>query len=228
MSIKTVTDPCNTNIKLSRAELAYQQLLEAIREGRLTSGSRLRENEIMQWLGISRLPVREALRRLQSDGLISSIPYRGITVTRLDYQQIIELYQMREVLEGTAAALAARHASPAEIAMLRKALAPTDKHCDAQQLARHDRQFHHAIYHTAHNRYLLKSLDSLRDTMVLLGHSTYTEPRRCAAAQQEHERIFRAIEEGKPETAEVVAREHVRSAQQARLALLDFVEPCTE
>src|SRR3546814_4510444 len=98
----------------SRGEIAYVRLKESIQTGELKPGQRIREIEMADRLRMSRTPVREALRRLEADGLLTFAPYRGMVIAELDHQAVMELYQMREVLEGTAAGLAARHASEAE------------------------------------------------------------------------------------------------------------------
>lgn len=206
--------------QLSRAEQAYQELLEAIRNGRLQPGARIVENELAQQLGISRTPVREAIRRLESEGLICSTPHKGMTVAQLDYQAVIELYQMREVLEGVAASLAAKHAAEPEIYNLREILAAETRSQDPQSHARHNQRFHNALYHAAHNRYLLKSLNSLRDAMSLLGATTYRLEHRSESACAEHQRILDAIEQGDSLAAEQAAREHIVSAQRARIRLM--------
>ncbi|MDZ7907162.1 MAG: GntR family transcriptional regulator [Gemmobacter sp.] len=97
---------------------AYRRLLEDIRAGSLPPGTRLRETELAERLGISRTPVREAIRQLEADGLVIHLPRQGATVRSLDYAEVIELYEMRAVLEGTAARLAARAASEVELSEL--------------------------------------------------------------------------------------------------------------
>src|SRR3546814_7644538 len=94
----------------SRSEAAYDLLRTAVMDGLLKPGQRLREIAVSAWLDMSRTPVREAFRRLERDGLITFAPNRGMTVTELDHGTVTELYHMREVLEGTAASLAAQHA----------------------------------------------------------------------------------------------------------------------
>ena len=105
-----------------RGQVVLDQIRQAIGEGRLRPGDGLREAEIAAWLGVSRTPVREALKRLQADGLVQSTPWAGMTVTSLDRGQVIELYVMRVELEGLAARLAAEYANDAEIAALRRYL----------------------------------------------------------------------------------------------------------
>lgn len=211
--------------KTSRAEHAYQQLLDAIRNGELAPGHRIREVELADWLKISRTPVRDAIRRLESEGLVQSEARIGMVVAKLDYQAVMELYQMREVLEGTAAGLAAKHASEAEIYALREIfnleVALTD---DPAAQALKNQAFHNALYHAAHNRYLLKSLNSLRDSLTLLGVTTYQVSGRNHEALSEHERILDAIAQGDSAAAEQAARDHIRLAQQARIRLLNNIE----
>jgi len=150
---KTPTPPAtlpafnDDQAKLSRGERAYQKLLAAIQSGALKPGARLRENELAAWLSSSRTPVREALSRLQAEGLVMQEPRRGMIVTQLDHGMVAELYLMREVLEGTAARLAARHASEVEISLLRE-IAERDRNGgdDPVRAAKNNRLFHETLY----------------------------------------------------------------------------------
>jgi DNA-binding GntR family transcriptional regulator len=206
---------------LSRGEEAYQKMLEAIQSGALRSGTRLREVELAEWLGISRTPVREALNRLQTEGLIVQEPRRGMIIAELDHTMVSELYVMREVLEGTAARLAARHASDVEIGMLR-AIADRDKSSgdDPVKLAKNNRLFHDTLYRAAHNRYLLKTLSLLQESMALLGPTTLALPGRSSTAFKEHYALVAAIENHDAAAAEECSRAHIRSAHRARMKLM--------
>jgi DNA-binding GntR family transcriptional regulator len=213
--------PSSQYPQTSRAEHAYQQLLSAIISGELQPGCRIREVELAEWLNISRTPVREAVRRLESEGLICIAGHKGMAIAELDYQAVMELYQMREVLEAAAASLAAKHASEPEIYSLGEIFnQEKQQHHNSAAQAEINRAFHNAIYHAAHNRYLLKSLNSLRDAMALLGASTYALPSRGEAALVEHQRIIEAIEKGDSAAAEQAARDHIRAAQKARIRIL--------
>jgi DNA-binding GntR family transcriptional regulator len=206
--------------KASRGDVAYRRLFEGIERGTLKPGSRLREVELSAWLGASRTPVREALGRLESEGLIARDPSRGMIVAELDHGMVAELYAMREVLEGTAAALAARHASEAEIDALRE-IAQRDRGLeDASRIARVNRLFHEALFRSAHNRFLLRAVNALRQSMVLLGPTTLATPGRPDQARGEHEGIVEAIAKGDPAAAEEAARTHIRAAYRTRLALM--------
>lgn len=204
----------------SRGEKAYDMLVAAIQDGTLGPGDRLREVELAGWMKVSRTPVREALGRLESEGLVERDAYRGMIVARLDAAMVTELYYMREVLEGTAAGLAARHATDAEIATLR-AIADRDRGTrDPAALAQNNRLFHDALYRAAHNRYLVKTLSTLRQSMALLGQTTLAMPGRSATALEEHRRLIRALEKRDAEAATKAAREHIRAAYTARMEQL--------
>ncbi|HUN70599.1 MAG TPA: GntR family transcriptional regulator [Burkholderiales bacterium] len=205
---------------------AYRRLQEAIRDGALAPGTRLREEDLAATLRMSRTPVREALRQLQSEGLVSQDAQRGMAVSRLDHQMMTELYLMRDVLEGAAARLAARHASEAEVAVLRDLVAVEARlGRDPQVLARHNQRFHEALYLAAHNRYLLRTLNALRDAMALLGETTYAARGRAETALAEHRAIVEAISAGDAAAAETAARAHIQGAQRTRIRMLAEAKP---
>jgi DNA-binding GntR family transcriptional regulator len=209
------------DVSLSRGEEAYQRIMEAIQLGELKPGTRVREIELAEWLGSSRTPVREALNRLQTEGLVAQEPRRGMIIAEMDSTMMSEVYFMREVLEVTAARLAARHASDVEISMLRD-LVNRDKEFadDPVRLARNNRLFHDALYRAAHNRYLLKTANLLQESLALLGQSTLTLAGRAGNTVEEHDTIVTALENHDPDAAEAACRAHIRSSHRARIQLM--------
>lgn len=203
--------------KNTRAHVAYQQIKQRILTGKLTGSDRLRELEMSVLLGIGRTPVRESLKRLEDEGLLTHEPRRGLVVTSLDQQAVSELYAMREVLEGAAAGFAARHATPAEIANMESILDEYGPNSDPVAL---NLDFHNSIYGAAHNRHLIRSLQSVSDTTYLLGRSTLASRVRADLAQTEHRDILEAIRSGNADRAAEAARSHIRSALLERLKLL--------
>jgi DNA-binding GntR family transcriptional regulator len=134
---------------------------------------------------------------------------------------MLELYVMREVLEGTAARLCARHASELEVMELEELVKREERlQGNFEALARHNRLFHEAVHRGAHNRYLEKSLSAVNDSMYLLGPSQMLLPERAATAKAEHAELFETIRKRDGDAAEAAARRHVRSAQQQRLKQL--------
>lgn len=201
----------------SRSEFVYQQVLEAISEGHFRPGMRLGEEEIAQRMGVSRTPVREALRRLQARGLLKVGAGRSMVIAELTTRQVHEIYAMREILEGSAARFAATHANATDLLLLRQS---HQKFMDAwsrpQDLVPLNRRFHQAIYEAAHNEYLTRTLNGLYDAFVLLSGSTFRIPTSLRASDDEHLAIIEAIEAHDPDKAEAAARKHIKSAQRTR------------
>lgn len=205
---------------VSRGDQAYQFIVDGIQSGRLAPGTRLREIELAELTGLSRTPVREALSRLQLEGLVTLDAARGLIVTELDYSMTSELYAMREVLEGTAARLAARHASDVEIDFLREITTRDALLSSAESLASNNRLFHETLYRCAHNRYLVKTLNTLQESMALLGRTTLASPGRADTSRIEHEAIVEALSRRDPDAAERAARAHIVAAYRIRLEQL--------
>lgn len=201
----------------TRAEQAYQHIVNAIRVGSLTPGTRIREAELSERIGLSRTPVREALSRLLAEGLVANDPARGMVITELDHGMMSELYEMRSVLEGAAARMAARHASETEIAFLRTINERDAQLTEPSALARNNRLFHATLYRCAHNRYLVNTLNTLQASMMLLGRTTRVIPGRPEAARREHGLIVEALECRDGDAAETHAQAHIRQAYAARL-----------
>src|SRR5262245_29151535 len=180
--------------KGSRGLKAYELLRRAIATGELQPGTRVLENELATRLKMSRTPVREAIASLEAEGLVSIEGPRGRVVTKLDYQSVMELYAVREVLESKAAGLAARSASEVEILGLRHMLELEEQMLDdAGKLADHNRRFHEAIYYCSHNRYLLKMLEYIQTAMLLLHPVARVAKERRQSALLEHRAIVDAI-----------------------------------
>jgi DNA-binding GntR family transcriptional regulator len=203
---------------LSQGQDAYQRLITEIRSGDLRPGDRLTETDIAKRLGISRTPVREAFRTLESDGLLVHVPRVGASIRRLSYSEITELYEMRTVLEGTAARLSARTASDVELAEL-DAISHEMAQAQADSATLYDlnRQFHQTLLNAARNRFLIDAVAGLEKTLLILGPSTMGDSIRAAQAQAEHEAILAALHDRDGEAAEDLMRTHIRSAHRIRL-----------
>lgn len=205
----------------SRSTYVYEKLCDAISEGRFAPGTRLAEEEIARLFGVSRTPVREALQRLEARGLLAIGAGRSLVVAQLTLQQVLELYAMREILEGSAARFAAQHASEAEIALLRRLHKDfMEAWNQPERLVPLNRRFHQAIYEAAHNRYLGQALKELNDAFALLQSNTFRIPNRPRESNAEHLKIIDAIAERDPDRAERAAREHIQFAQRTRFERL--------
>ena len=203
--------------EIPQGQSAYRRLLEEIRNGALLPGARLREIELAERMGISRTPVREAIRQLESDGLVAHLPRQGATIRSLDHAEVVELYEMRAVLEGTAARLAARAASDielAELAALNGELAAAPAGAQAREV---NRVFHRTLIEAARNRFLIKAMSALQKTLLILGPTTLAEPDRAAGAVAEHAAVLHALLARDGAQAEIAMRAHVEAALSARI-----------
>ncbi len=198
----------------------YGLLLDAVDRGELAPGTRLIETELARRFGVSRTPVREALNRLESHGVVARDARRGVVVAALDYDQLGELYDVREVVEGLAARLAARRASPAEIAVLREMVEEDRaRAADDVGLAQSNKRFHRQLHRASHNRYLVDMLQGMRRSLVLLSGTTLSVPARRSASVDEHDAIVRALEARDEDAAEAATRTHIANAFTTRLRM---------
>ncbi|MGY3346754.1 MULTISPECIES: GntR family transcriptional regulator [unclassified Bradyrhizobium] len=203
-------------------EAVFRSLCEALQAGSYRAGDRLREEEVAQRLKVSRTPVREALGRLAARGFVAPAAGRGLIVRNLDISEVLELYAMREIMEGASARLAAEHASAPEIDALRdieQALVEASE-TGAAEMAKLNRAFHEAICRAARNRYLDNASRELQDWIALLGPTTFTVTGRPSTSHGEHQAIIEAIAARDGDKAEQLARAHIREALRCRLKLL--------
>ena len=198
------------------ASNAYQQLRDAILAGDYESGAPLFEVHLATSLGMSRTPVREALKLLARDGLVEVVPSRGYIVPRRSMHDLRELFELRESLEGMAARYAALRASPDELRELEALCVRYANEQDWAQWARIGTAFHTVLLTAARNVRLLGILDSLRGQIVHSRRSVLqTDSARRDAAIREHLVILDAVKAHDPDAAEAAAREHVRLSYQA-------------
>ena len=213
------TDPTPED-GLPQGNGAYRQLLDDIRSGTLLPGARLRETELADRLNMSRTPIREAIRQLEADGLVTHMPRQGATIRLLDYTEVMELYEMRAVLESTAARLAARAASDLELEELTALNAEMAAATDARAAYKLNSQFHMTLLDAAKNRYLVKSVSALQKTLLILGPTTLTEPKRAKDAVTEHQAVIEALLSRDGDRAEAAMRTHIEAAHRVRLRAL--------
>lgn len=207
--------------ELSQGETAYQQLHDAIKTGLFQPGDRLRELDVAERLALSRTPVREALRKLESDGIVQHRARIGAVIRTLSYPEVVELYEMRVVLERTAARMAAKHASAAEIDALeelnKQILASTD---NAQVAATLNQEFHKCIYLATRNRFLLESARGLNNALMLLGPTTMADAERIKTVCLQHQEIIDAISKGDEAAAGNAAEKHLQTSLRHRLKVM--------
>ena len=205
----------------SQGQDTYTRLLTDIRLGILRPGDRLTETDLAARIGISRTPVREAIRALETDGLVTHTPRVGATVRTLDSAEITELYEMRGVLEGTAARFAARAAYKSETAELEAINSEMrGATSDVERLFLLNARFHAVLLNAARNRFLVSAIKAIQKTLLILGPSTMEESMRVENALAEHQAIIDALTEHNEDKAESTMRIHIEAAHRARLKQL--------
>lgn len=198
----------------------YQLILDAIDGGEFPGGARLVETDLAERFGVSRTPVREALKRLEAQG-VAALDGRRLVVASLDHDQLGELYEVRGVVEGLAARLAARHAAPEEIAVLR-AMVEEDRALvgDPRALSRANKRFHRQLHRASHNRYLSQMLQGIRRSLALLSTTSLSVPGRGAESIGEHDAIIREVAARDENAAEEAMRRHISNAYVSRLRII--------
>jgi DNA-binding GntR family transcriptional regulator len=203
------------------AQAVYAQLRAQILDGTLPPGTPLREVTLAGQFGVSRTPVREALRRLEQDRLLSQ-GVRGMEVRAIDPQEVVQVYDIRVLLEAEAAGQAARAAGPADLMRLEGLLARDRALTDPDDATRTatNLEFHAAIWQAAHNPVLVDLLDRLTLHLVHAPRSTLSVGDRWTTALDEHERLVEAIRTHDEAGAREIAQAHMETARGLRLALL--------
>jgi DNA-binding GntR family transcriptional regulator len=205
----------------SRAEQLYTYLRRAIYQGELQPNERLVEAAIAELAGVSRTPVREALHKLQVDGLVA-VTGRGLVVGNISADELVELCAVRETLEGMAAGLAAGSRTEMDLIALRHIngeFRQAASRGNVPALVKLNHAFHEAVWQAARNRYLARQLQSLRGQIERLQPTTLAVPERQRIATTEHQAIVTAIEEQDVDQAERTTRDHFQGAMALRLAM---------
>jgi DNA-binding GntR family transcriptional regulator len=204
------------------ADAVYQTLRHGIVHGDLAPGERLRSDALANELRVSRTPVREALRKLEAEGLVAHSGSR-LVVRAVSEEDLTELFYVREALEGMAARLAAENATPGEIAAIRELLEDMEavqRRGDVGAFRQLTGEFHQLVCRAAHNGRLLQSLQSLLDHVRQFHTSTLYGEGRAAEALEEHRDLLAAIEARDSDAAERLARQHRRRTLQLRKDML--------
>ncbi|MDR7486144.1 MAG: GntR family transcriptional regulator [Armatimonadota bacterium] len=206
----------------SVVDRVYDWLMDAMRRGVFAPGDPLREETIATELKVSRTPVREALRRLQAEGLVATGPRRGVIVREPPYDELSELCVIREALESLAARLAAGSVTSAELYLLEelsREMEQSFRDGDVATLARLNAEFHAVIWRASRNRYLARQLDRIRLLIARRQGTTLTYPGRAEEALGEHRELLDAIKRGDAERAAHIAHQHMARAHMIRMRM---------
>ena len=198
----------------------FSSLRNAILEGRFHPGERLVEKTLAQTLSISRTPIREALRKLELEGLVAHEPRRGVVVVGVSQAEASEIYAIRAVLEGLAARLAASRRTDGEVAQLKHLLNTMEQYVQSRnfpELVPVHITFHQSFTAASKSARLCQMISSLWDYVKSFERSSYSLPTRLLSSCVEHRQIVEAIEHKDEQQAEYAARTHILHAKDAFL-----------
>jgi DNA-binding GntR family transcriptional regulator len=205
------------------AETAYAVLREAIVTNTLKPGTRLRADDLAKKLGVSKTPVREALRKLQAEDLITVSAGNALTVKSISEEQLLEIYYTREALEGMAARLAAGNAGQIELAKLRAIhdeMKTPSVSGNLRRLRQLSGEFQLALFRAARNDTMYRLLKHLQEQIRQFGGTTLTQPGRAREFVAYAKALVAAIEKRDGEAAERIARENRRRTLELRIKML--------
>ena len=198
----------------SLADRVFERLEKDILTGVYERGQVLTELSLVENLGVSRTPIREALLRLEEEHLIETSG-RGVTVLGITNDDLTDIYAIRIRIEGMAAAMAAKNRSAEELEQLREALALQEYYvtrADADRIKAQDSEFHRILYRLSGSRMLFETLEPLHRKVQKYRGISVKKNSRAAASLAEHKKIFDAIERADAEAAERAMTEHVEHA----------------
>lgn len=169
---------------------------EAILSGIFKPRERLIENDLISKYGVSRTVIREALKGLEAKGLVTSNPYRGVSVSDLTAEEVEEIYALRVELETIGARMVLKNITESEIREIKKIFKETEKHFKKKthHMIEADSLFHRAIFAASKNRYLAELIDYLRTKAHIVRFNAWSIPNRIEQSNNEHKKIIKAIE----------------------------------
>ncbi|WP_371376342.1 GntR family transcriptional regulator [Sporomusa aerivorans] len=201
-------------------EVVAETLREAIVNGTLNPGERLMEIQLAEELGVSRTPVREAIRKLELEGFVVMLPRRGTYVADLSIKDINEVFEIRTALDVLAAGLAVERITEDELEQLERLLVEIGELLDTDdtdKIVEVDSQFHDVLYRASRNDRLVGIINNLREQFTRFRSISIQYPGRMQKSVEEHRRLVEAIASRDTDLAQQIAREHMENSEQTLL-----------
>lgn len=198
-------------------EIVYEELRDLILKGELKPGTRMMEIELAEDMGVSRTPIREAIRKLEREGLVTIEPRKGAYVSDISVEDMAGILDVRGTLEGLAAYLAAKNMTRQE----REELIETSQkfnealiNGNMSEMIRSDTSLHHQIVAASRNNYLLHMIETLQELVLRFRYIYYKDFKRAEEMPAEHKVITESILNGDAETAKLAAINHIENLKQ--------------
>lgn len=212
--------PIQLDTYRSLREVVSDALRQAIKDGRLSPGQRLREITLADTLGVSRTPIREAIRQLEQEGFVVMVPRRGTYVADISLKDIAQVFEIRGALEELAAGLAAEWITTEELECLERILVEINGYIERDEFERivdADVRFHDVLYQASRNQRLVDILHNLREQMLRFRSISMHYPGRLTATWEEHRQMVENIAAHNSSMARKVAKRHMENSEKTLL-----------
>lgn len=204
----------------SAPDMVYEALRKAIVEGAIAEGEHLRQDRIAQMFNTSRIPVREALKRLEQDGLATTLRFKGTVVAALSEAEVAEIFEFRALVESKVIRLAVPRLTPRHLEEARRHLESFASEPDPARWGAANRNFHYSLYAAADRPYHLQVIRSSLDRVDRYSRAQLTLTDGMRRARAEHEAIYRAAARGEAGEAARLTGEHILAASRSLLSYL--------
>ena len=205
-------------------ELVCEKIRQAITTGIFKSGERLMEIQLAEEMGVSRTPVREAIRKLELEGFVVMIPRRGTYVADISIKDITEVYEIRTALDVLAAGLAAERISDEELEEMQRLLVEIGQHIEEgniDKIVETDTAFHDVLYQASRNERLVNIISNLREQITTLRGRSMHYPGRLTNTLEEHRAIVDSMAQRDVEKAKKAVRDHMENAEHTLLKAIE-------
>ena len=195
-------------------EIVFESMRDAIINGVLKPGERLMEIQLAEEMGVSRTPVREAIRKLELEAFVVMIPRKGAYVAGVSHKDVADVFEIRAALEGLAAGLAAERITEDEIEQMERVLLFEDgEETDLDKIVARDTDFHALVYKASRNERLVQILANLREQIQRFRATSLAVPGRVLDAIKEHRSIVEALVQHNSEAAQELMTAHIVTAE---------------
>lgn len=207
-------------------EMVYEELKMQILTGAIVPGTRMMEVELAKEIGVSRTPIREAIRKLEKEGLVTIEPRRGAYASQISTSDMVEILEVRQNMEGLAAYFAASRMTPQQFIELKEV---SDKYNESvaqgnmEDMIKYDTRFHRIIVESCNNKILVQMIEQLQELVLRFRYIYYDNFKRAENMPEEHKQIMEAIKSGDADAAREAADVHIDRLKE--LVIREGVQP---
>ena len=193
-------------------EIVYEELKMQILTGKITPGTRMMEVELAESMGVSRTPIREAIKKLEQEGLVTIEPRKGAYASQISVKDMVDILEVRQDMEGLAAQMAAYRMTPSQMEELEVIAIAYNKAVEEGNMAdmiRYDTQFHNLIVESCNNAILTMMINQLQELLLRFRYVYYDNIQRAEKMPSEHFMIMEDIKGGRSDAARAAAEMHI-------------------